>query len=231
VPFGQSLHDFTLAYLQRLKALGARVAFVKVDEPFFFGSVVGDPRACHFPVPEVALAVGQYARLVRTVYPEAAVGDVEPIIEGAYPQEAVAAIAQWHEIYRTVTGEPFPFFFADVDFSNPEWPVIVKALENETRQRGMPFGIIYIGDEQDVSDREWAAKTVARFRLYQGEHGGRPDYVLFQSWQPHPRFCLPETNPLTFTGVIDAYLNATTRRSEAAAAAPIQFEARHAARQ
>lgn len=217
VPFGQSLHDFTLAYLQRLKALGARVAFVKVDEPFFFGSVVDDPRACHFPVPEVALAVGQYAHLVRTVYPEAAVGDVEPIIAGAYPQDVVTAMTQWHEIYQAVTGEPFPFFFADVDFSNPAWPVIVKALENETRQRGMQFGIIYIGDEQDVSDHEWTDKTVARFRLYQGAHGGRPDYVLFQSWQPHPRFCLPETNPNTFTGVIDAYLGATTRRTEAAA--------------
>lgn len=58
VPFGLSLHDFTLAYLDRLKALGAQVPFVKVDEPFFFGSVVDDPRSCHFPVSEVASVVG-----------------------------------------------------------------------------------------------------------------------------------------------------------------------------
>jgi hypothetical protein len=31
--------------------------------------------------------------------------------------------------------------------------------------------------------------------------------VLFQSWEQHPRYCLPETNPTTFTGALDAYLN------------------------
>ncbi len=211
VPWGQSLYDFTLAYLNRLKALDAQVAFVKVDEPFFFGSISDDPRACRLPVAEVALAVGQYARLVKTVYPHAEIGDVEPIIEGPpYPVDVVTAMAQWHEAYRTVTGTPFPFFFADIDFSNPAWPTIVKALEDQTRQSGMQFGIIYIGDEQDTSDAEWADKAVARFRIYQEESGGRPDHVLFQSWEPHPLHCLPETDPTTFTGVIDAYIREVT---------------------
>lgn len=213
VPWGQSLHDFTLAYLRRLKALDARVLFVKVDEPFFFGSIVGDPRSCHFPVAEVAGAVGQYARLVRTVYPEAAVGDVEPIIAGAYAPDVATALTRWHDTYAAITGAPFPFFFADIDFSNPAWPVLVKALENRTRRRGMRFGIIYLGDEQDVSDAEWAGKTVARFQSYQEQHGGRPDYVLFQSWEPHPRRCMPESDPTTFTGVIEIYLGATMRTS------------------
>ena len=209
-PWGLSLYEFTLAYLHRLKALGAQVRFVKVDEPFYFGSVVADPRSCHFPVPEVALAVGQFAQLVRTVYPDAAVGDVEPIIASAYPPDVVTAMAQWHATYRAVTGAPFPFFFADVDFGDPEWPAIVKALEAGTRQGGMPFGIIYTGDEQDASDAEWAGKAVERFKIYEEEHGGRPDYVLFQSWEPHPKRCLPESDPTTFTGVIDAYINART---------------------
>jgi hypothetical protein len=209
VPWGMSLHDFTLAYLERLKAEGAQVPFVKVDEPFFFGTVTGDPRACHWPMAEVALAVGQYAQLVHTVYPDAAVGDVEPIIDAAYPPGVVTAMAEWHETYQAVTGAPFPFFFADIDFSNAEWPTIVKTLEEAAHQRAMPFGIIYIGDQLDASDGEWAAKAVARFQTYQGEYGGRPDYVLFQSWQPHPRLCLPESDPTTFTGVLDAYVTAT----------------------
>ncbi|HYL05571.1 MAG TPA: hypothetical protein VE075_06005 [Thermoanaerobaculia bacterium] len=215
VPWELSLHDFTLTYLYRLKALGARVLFVKVDEPFFFGSVTGDPRACHLPVSEVALAVGQYARLVKTVYPDAAIGDVEPIIAGAYAPDVRAAIAQWHDTYQAVTGAPFPFFFADVDFSDPQWPAIVKALEGETRHRGTRFGIIYTGDEQDAADDEWADKAVARFQTYEGGERGRPDYVLFQSWEPHPVFCLPESDPTTFTSVIDAYVSATIPKSGA----------------
>jgi hypothetical protein len=208
VPFGLSLHDFTLAYLDRLKALGTQVPFVKVDEPFFFGSVVDDPRSCHFPVSEVASEVGDYARLVKSVYPSVAVGDVEPIIASAYAPDVGTAIKRWHDTYRKVTGARFPFFFADIDFSNPAWPAIVKSLEDATRKRGMRFGIIYTGDAQDTSDGEWTGKAVARFEAYQVEDGGRPDYVLFQSWQTHPEFCLPESDPTTFTGVLDAYISA-----------------------
>jgi hypothetical protein len=171
---------------------------------------VDDSRSCHSTVSEIASQVGAYAQLVRSIYPKAAVGDVEPIIASAYPQGVTTAIAQWHATYRKVSGMRFPFFFADIDFSNPLWPSIVKTLEDETRQSRMRFGIIYIGDQDDSSDAEWAGKAVARFESYQVQNGGRPDYVLFQSWQPHPMFCLPESDPTTFTGVLDAYIAATT---------------------
>lgn len=104
---------------------------------------------------------------------------MEPIIASAYAPDVVTAIGQWHHTYQTVAGAPFPFFFADIDFSNPEWPTILKQLEDGTRQSGMQFGIIYIGDQQDVSDAEWTSKAVARSELYQGQNGGRPDYVYF----------------------------------------------------
>jgi hypothetical protein len=74
----------------------------------------------------------------------------------------------------------------------------------------MKFGIIYIGDMNDTSDAEWSGKAIDRFEDYQGVNGGQPDYVLFQSWQPYPHFCLPETDATTFTGVLDAYIDAAS---------------------
>jgi hypothetical protein len=210
VPYGQSLTTFTLSYLRRLKAFGARSIVVKVDEPFYFGVVVNDPRSCHFSVLQTAQYVGQYAQLVKSVYPEAEIGDVEPIIDSAYPPGVVAAIAEWHQAYRAATGAPFPFFFADIEFGSQAWPNLVTQLEQQTHQFGMRFGIIYIGDQADLTDAEWAAKTISRFYIYQGDSGGKPDYVLFQSWEPHPQYFLPEGNPFTFTGVIDAYIDATS---------------------
>jgi hypothetical protein len=225
LPGGLNLRSFTLTYLGRLKALGADVAFMKVDEPYYFGSVVsgavlqqiaqaaGDrhvPLSCHFPASEVARDVGQFAQLVKTVYPHIAIGDVEPVNPSAYQPDTVTALDAWHDAYRSVTGAPFPFFFADVDFSNPGWPTLVKQLEVSTRRRGIRFGIIYTGDKQDDSDAQWTSQVVARFEEYQGRAGGQPDYVLFQSWQPHPTFCLPENDRATFTGAIDTYITATT---------------------
>jgi hypothetical protein len=210
VPYGLSLKDFTLDYLERLKQFGAGKIFIKVDEPYYFGTVVNDPRSCHFTEAHVAVEVHRYVQIVKSVFPDAEVGDVEPVIDCAYPGGAVAALEHWHEAYWRITGEPFPFYIADIDFSNPEWPALVKQLEDGTRLLGMRFGIIYIGDQQDASDAEWAGKVVARFEEYQGANGGHPDFVFFQSWEPHPRRCLPETYPDTFTGVIDAYIDATS---------------------
>jgi hypothetical protein len=187
------------------------VPYIKVDEPYYFGTVVNDPRACHWPVVKVAADVGAYAQLVKSVYPNVAIGDVEPIIASAYSPDVHTALDRWHDAYRNVTGTRFPFFFADIDFSDPAWPSIVKAIEASTRQREIKFGIIYIGDWQDRSDAEWAAKVVARFEIYEGAFGGRPDFVLFQSWQPHPVYCLPESNPATFTGAMERYVARLTR--------------------
>ena len=208
-----SLHDFTVSYLMRLKSAGARVAFVKPDEPYFFGSVTSDPRSCHSTVSEIAVQVGQFAQLVDSIYPDAVVGDVEPVITSGYTPDVVTALGNWHDTYRSVTGKPLPFYIADVDFSNPVWPSIVKELEAASRQRGMRFGMLYTGDFADTSDQEWTGKAVARFHTYEESNGGRPDYALFQSWMTHPVFCLPESDPTTFTGVLDAYIDARGRAS------------------
>jgi len=206
VPPQTTVAAVTLAYLSRLKALGADVRFIKVDEPFFFGSVVTDPRACGLALADVVAQVNAYVQVVHTIYPRAQVGDVEPVITSQYVPDVVSAIAQYHAAYAAAAGAPFPFFFADIDFGNPSWPALVKTLEAQTRREGSRFGIIYIGDQDDTSDAEWSGQVVARFTAYEGPAGGRPDYALFQSWEPHPQHNLPETDPTTFTGALDAYI-------------------------
>jgi hypothetical protein len=210
VPAQQTVKAVTLAYLSRLQALGANVTFVKVDEPYFFGSVVNDPRSCHFSVATVVAEVSTYVQIVHDVYPNAVVGDVEPVIVGPYVPDVVTALTQWHQAYAAATGAPFPFYIADTDFSQAGWPALVKTLENSTHSAGMRFGMIYIGEPDDTSDAEWTGKVVSRFETYQGATGGSPDYVLFQSWEFHPKYCLPETSPVTFTGAIERYIAETS---------------------
>ncbi len=224
LPNGLNLYTFTLGYLNRLKALGANVFFVKADEPYYYGTSVADatvqkiaqmegkpaPVSCNFSVSQVSSDIAHFAQLVKSVYPGAAVGDTEPVNTSDYSPDAPTVIDQWHDNYRSVTGAPFPFFAADVNFNDPTWPTLVKAVETGSRVRGIKFGIIYIGDRTDTSDATWTGKVMARFQEYQGANGGCPDYVVFQSWWPQPRLALPETDPTTFTGVINAYITATT---------------------
>ena len=210
VPNGQSLEALTLAYLQRLKSAGADVAYVKVDEPYYFGSVSGEPGACQWPVAQVAVQVAQFAQLVHAVYPNAEVGDTEPIISQAYAPDVVTALTQWHDTYQAASASPFPFYVADLDFADPAWPALATAMANAVHARGMRFGIIYTGDLTDGSSAMWADKAVARFQAFQGTANGQPDYVLFQSWMPYPVYCLPEGTPSSLTGVVRSYLQATS---------------------
>jgi hypothetical protein len=123
LPGGLNLRSFTLAYLHRLRALGADVTFLKVDEPYYFGSVVSDavlrqiaqaagekddPVSCHFSVLEVARDVGQFAHLVKTVYPDVSVGDVEPVTAGACQPGTVTAIDAWHDTRQAMAGDACP---------------------------------------------------------------------------------------------------------------------------
>jgi hypothetical protein len=202
-----TLQSTTLQYLQRLKAAGGNLTSIKVDEPLFFGVYTSDSRSCHFSVTQVAQDVGTFTALVKSVYPNAIVGDVEPVIENAgYTPDVVTAIGQWDDTYQSVNGASLPYYIADPDYSNPSWPTLVKSLETATRARGMRFGIIYMGDPTDTTDAQWTAKAVSRAQTYEQQNGGRPDYALFQSWMERPKLTLPETDPTTFTGAINTYI-------------------------
>jgi hypothetical protein len=208
VPYGLSITTFTNSYLQRLQALGANVAYIKVDEPFFFGSIAASsPNSCAWPVTQVAQEVAQYVQLVHETYPKAEVGDVEPVITTGYGTDPVTAISSWHDAFTTAMGAPFPFYIADMDFSNTGWATLAVQMQQKMRSRGEQFGIIFIGDPTDTSDAMWSSKTLARAQTFASTSGAAPDFVFFQSWDTYPTYCLPESDPTTFTGVVKAYIN------------------------
>jgi hypothetical protein len=208
VPYGQSITTFTNSYLQRLKALGADVRYIKIDEPYFFGSIAASsPASCAWQVAQVAQDVASYVQLVHATYPNAEVGDVEPVITTGYGTDPVTALTGWHDAFKTAMGSAFPFFIADMDFGNPTWASLAVTMQNTMRARGEQFGIIFIGDPTDTSDAIWSGKTVTRFQTFTSTSGSAPDFVFFQSWDPYPQYCLPETDPTTFTGVVKAYID------------------------
>ncbi|MBV8424562.1 MAG: hypothetical protein JO349_05190 [Candidatus Eremiobacteraeota bacterium] len=211
VPYGgQSLQTLTLAWINRLQNAGIPIGYVKVDEPYFFGSVSTEANACQWPVAMVAAGVAQFSQLVHSVSPATQVGDVEPVV-AAYPTDPVTALSQWQDAYKSAAGSGFPFYVADADFNNPSWTTWLVNLESAIHARGEQFGVIYIGDFGDTSDQQWSGKVVARFEAFQGAAGGTPDFVLFQSWLPHPTRSIPETDQTTQTGVVRTYLTATGR--------------------
>lgn len=203
---GKGVEGFTsldpLAPARRIVAAGGTVGYVTLDEPFVFASIYKGKNACHWPAERVARELASYRTALRKLCPGVVVGDIEPLWRGMAP----AALEQWLEDYRATTGAYPDFLHLDVDFSRPDWPQAALELETYARARGIRFGIFYTGDATDRIDALWVEHAAQRALAYERDAGGRPDDVIFQSWHDHPDYLLPETEPTTFTYLINRYL-------------------------
>ena len=66
--------------------------------------------------------------------------------------------------------------------------------------------MIYNGDEDATSDDSWVAQAEAHWRAVEADERIRPDLVVLQSWVAHPIHLLPDTDPGTFTYLLQHYL-------------------------
>jgi hypothetical protein len=64
---------------------------------------------------------------------------------------------------------------------------------------------IYNGGDA-TTDADWTDLAMARAHEYEQVVGGKPDFVTLQSWMDKPDHLLPESDPTTFTGLINRYL-------------------------
>ena len=197
----------SLYAINRIKQAGGVVRYIALDEPFYYGSLYDGPNSCHWSILKVANAVKEYVRFIKRMFPDTVIGDVEPITarSGAIQYE------NWLKIYWAVAGSNLPFFHLDTDVdSQPNWPIVNKELETFCREHKIEFGMIYFGNFNASSDDEWLDQAEKRIVTYEVEAGGRPQHVIFQSWQPHPFYVLPETSPHTFTHLILSYFKPRT---------------------
>ena len=70
--------------------------------------------------------------------------------------------------------------------------------------------MIYTGTFAPGTDAEWVSEVESYFAGYEKLGGPVPDQVIFQSWQRVPKHILPETDPTTFTHVINRYFRERT---------------------
>jgi hypothetical protein len=196
---------------ERIRAAGGRLDYVALDSPFREGTLYTGAGACGFSAEEDARQVARWAAAVRAIFPKAVVGDIEALPRGVDP----AAVVAWMDAYRSVTGERLPFFHLDVNYLRLDWPEAARTLEAAAKARGVPFGIIYTGEGSQLdgggSDADWAAAAEQRFTSYEARYGGRPDDAVLQSWVDHPDHVLPETQPSTFSWLVDRYARPRTR--------------------
>jgi hypothetical protein len=203
-----------LALAQRLAAIDASPKHFVMDEPLYFGHVfnrAGVNFGCRSSIVEVARDVASKVRQVRTIFPDAQFGDVEPFTfsdqdpwfrSGAWIHD----LSAWLDAYEAAVGGKLAFIRIDM-WWNTAWQVQMPTLTNLLRDKGVPLQVIYNGDGQDESDAAWIGHAISHFQQFESGAWRPPDAAVIQFWTPHPSRILPESDPLTATGLIDRYLD------------------------
>lgn len=200
---------YDLEMAQRIKDFGGLVQVVYLDEPYAFAHKLDTPGSCQRPVEQVAAETADFVRRVRQIFPDVAVGSLEPLWSD--PEINADDMANWLDAYQAAAGEPFAFLHMDVLWTRPDWPQVLREVEAVADERGVPFGVIYTGGPEAPSDLVWFDRAADRMTEYEEIWGGTPDHVDFESWEDYPKHALPESDVHTYSGWIDQYFAERTR--------------------
>lgn len=201
--------EFLAGDLARLKRLGADLRYVAMDEPLWFGNYKDIPGAPQAPVSAVAQDVATQVATLHQYYPNAQVGDIEPIKGDGGPADWADQIMQWADAYKAATGQPLAFFHTDVAWRGTGFSEQLSGLHAKFKAAGIPFGIIYNGNMDDAA-LQWMAAAEKAFAVIENNPANVPEHAILQSWHPQPLYALPETQPGTMTSLINRYAAAET---------------------
>lgn len=211
---GFSAPGEALMIARKVKRLGGTIDYYTMDEPLYFGHVFGeDPKAqktgkrggCRLPIGDIAQDAAKRIKDVRSVFPEAEVGDVEPFMAWEDAQWS-SDLSQWLDAFPSATGERLAYFRLDLVWNSP-WQKRMPQLTKLLEEKQVPLQVIYDGASFAPSDQAWVDQAAQRFKEFEGTRGISPQGAVMQSWHTRPSRVLPETDSGTLTNLVLQYAN------------------------
>jgi hypothetical protein len=192
--------DHLAAVALRIKRLGGTLAYLAMDEPFFWSTLYTGPNACHWAPDVMAANAAVNLRALRAVFPKVSIGDVEPagFSNTLYIEHYEACI----HAFEKAAGFAPAFFHLDEAWDPATFPADVLAIHRMLERERIPLGIIVNADGSESSDATWIAAAREHLNAFEAALGV-PDQIVFQSWNRFPQTLLPESDPDAFTWLLE----------------------------
>lgn len=197
---------------ERIRDAGGVLDAVVMDEPLWWGHfrrtkpTAPGAIGCMLPVAEVAGQAAAKIAMLRGVFPNVRIGDIEPVGDKVPVDEFNAALAEFFADLQRETGGRLSFFQADIPWLRPGWPAELQTVAAMTARLQIPFGIVYNTTPTLRSDAAWTDSAREHFEQIERRLGVVPAQAVFDSWTEYPVRMLPESDPATHTGLILSYL-------------------------
>ena len=202
--------DLTVAAVSsRIQSLGGTLAYVVMDEPYYFGHLKPDGYvSCGYS--EAVLGQNLAATMAgfRAYFPAVNAGDVEPWFFFTGDPTWHASYATFLDAFAAANGAPFALYQDDDIYSDARWPANIVEFRSILAERRIPYGPIFNGTGSGSdTDNHWTTAARAHIQTYHALGLPDPDQVVFQSWDQHPKQLLPETLQTTIPSVINFYFS------------------------
>jgi hypothetical protein len=164
--------------IQNVRRNGGEVTILSMDEPRLYG----EAPECSFTVPETALRTATFINDVHAKYPNVLVGDIEP-----YPHYSYRELTDW-VLELEKNNATLAFFHLDVDIERvrvegQNVAADLRAFNDFFAGRGIPFGVIFTSNWREAGSNAAYYESTMRWIRTVNEAMGKPQHVIFQSWQ------------------------------------------------
>jgi len=204
---GEDEFNVAQTVIQNVQANGGAVTFLAMDEPLLGGQHNINGVTCGLSPAQIAAATAVFVGRVSGEFPNIWVGDIEP-----YPHFSTAQLEQWLDLLRN-NGVTPAFFHLDVDIERvrvegQNLGADLRALSQYCAEHGIPFGVIFTSNWTQAGSNQAYYDSTLGWVSTVAEAMGRPQQVIFQSWQgPAPSgrheipINLPQNDPQNYSHV------------------------------
>jgi hypothetical protein len=173
--------------MQRIKSLGGQGDFVAIDEVVFFGRERYWPEkqgpACKDTLEEVAREVAGNAVVIHQYFPQAQIGDVEPITsnQNFNPIQLAKDYSLFGDLFRSKTGSNLAFIHTDIAWRSKNWLPGIAPLKAVMHTRGIRFGIIIGGTPDQTDNLSWTRAGLGQLQSLAAHPMTVPEDIIVQS--------------------------------------------------